>query len=592
MTGISGSARSLSSDKLASKYGAQKVTDSPDVSQDIIQVTVVLRSGANADAVRRESPTRIALREAHRPDLLDLQKVVSYARTHGLTVVDLDRPPRMVVLRGTVSNITTAFGTTVEVWEQRWPWPSEQYIQQQDAPPTFRFRLRPDQELQVPEELAQIVQGVFGIDNRKEARMHMWAVPMHMWADPMHMWADRMRAPASLTPVDAAPTQTDTAPNPDSGNPSDQPRSYTVKDVANRYGFPAATGHGQTIAVLSLGGRFNRAELTQYCTNLGIEVPEVFEVPVDCELPQLREHPDEDIEVALDVHIIAALVPCANIVIYYTQNTSQGFINGLARAIYNESFPTTIVSLSWGSCEESWTDQAISSIEDLLMDAKALNITVCCASGDLGAWDGDPDGGFHVDFPASSPHVLSCGGTTLRPEPVDPAQSEVVWSEPEADWNQPGVVPNRPEEHRGSGGGESKRFGKPEWQSQSADPQLKALQKRGVPDVAGFADPRNGFTISVFGHEMIVGGTSAAAPLWAGLIAGINETLTKDVGYLNSLLYLDVNSDAFVDITEGSNGKWRAGTGWDACTGLGRPRGDVLLCELRRLRGSSTGPGA
>jgi kumamolisin len=591
MTSIPGSARILSSGDLASTFEARKVTDGQDDSETVIQVTVVLRSGTDADAVRRENPTMIALREAHRPNQLDVDKVINFARAHNLTIVDPDRPPRMVVLEGTVSNITTAFGTNVNAWEEPWPWPREQYIQPPN-PPFFPFRLRPAQELQVPEDLAPIVQGVFGIDNRKEARMHMWAIPMHMWADPMHMWADRMQAHGAPTQTDTVPTQTDTPTEANPGTLPDQPRSYTVAEVADKYNFPAAEGRGQTVAILSLGGCFDREGFTRYYTDLGIPVPEVFEVPVDCEPPQLGKQQNEDFEVALDVHIIASLVPRAKIVIYYVENTSQGFINGLAKAIYNESLPPSVISISWGSFEESWTEQAISAIEDLLRDAKALDITVCCASGDLGAWDGDPDGRFHVDFPASSPHVLSCGGTTLRPEPVEPDQREVVWSEAGAVWNQPKDGSNRSDEYLASGGGQSARPGKPDWQSQSADPQLRELTNRGIPDVAGFADPRNGFTISVSGQEMIVGGTSAAAPLWAGLIARINEILTKNVGYLNSRLYLEVSRDAFLDITEGSNGKWKAEEGWDACTGLGRPCGDVLLRELQRLFDSSTGPGA
>jgi kumamolisin len=462
----------------------------------------------------------------------------------------------MVVLQGTVNDIKAAFGTEVAVWEQPWPWPIGQSIQQENHPPSFR--LRRDKDLQVPEQLARILQGVFGIDNRKEARMHMWIPQMHMWDNQMPVVADQ-------------------APPNNAGKQPDQPPSYTVKRVAEIYDFPPAPQEGckQTIAVLALGGRLDRKEVAKNFEDLNI-----FEVPVDRELPQLGNDQNGDFEVALDVHIIASLVPRASIVIYYVDNTSQGFINGLARAIYNESLPASIISISWGSYEESWTGQARDAIEDLLKDAKALNITVCCASGDLGAWDGDPEGEFHVDYPASSPYVLSCGGTTLRPEQEDPDQREVVWRE--VVWSERQVVWAK-EKYLASGGGQSMHFGKPEWQRRD-DGRLADLRKRGVPDVAGFADPRNGFTISVSGVEMRVGGTSAAAPLWAGLIARINENLEKSVGYLNPLLYHHDCEAAFRDITEGSNGgKWEAGPGWDACTGLGRPYGRKLLEVLGDL---------
>jgi len=541
MRGIPGSARTVRSDKLT---GAKKAENPPDVSGDIIQVTVVLHPGTDADAVRGENPTRVALHEAQRPNLDDLGTVVSFARDHNLTVVDLDSPPRMVVLRGTVRNITAAFGTKVDVWQQDWPSPRGEI-----GPQTpFLFRLRPDEDLQVPDELARIVQGVFGIDNRKEARMQMHAVP---------------------API----------PEQESITGPHRPRSYT-EEVLGIYKLPAAEtqGRGQTIAVLSLGGRLNREELAQYCQDLGIKVPEIFEVPLDCHLPQLGDQPDEDAEVALDVHVIAPLVPCASIVIYYVDNTSRGFINGLAQAIYNESLPASVISISWGSYETSWTDQARSVVDDLLKDAKALNITVCCASGDLRASDGDPDGEPQVDFPASSPYVLSCGGTSLTPNPKDQTVlAEVVWDEPEA-----GL---------GSGGGKSRFYPKPDWQKDRPDdPELEILNMRGVPDVSGVADPRNGDAINISGRNVLVGGTSAVAPFWAGLIARINENLPCPIGYLNPYLY-KVDKEAFRDITEGTNGTWSAAEGWDACTGRGSPNGAALLQELARLLASSTEPG-
>jgi kumamolisin len=350
---------------------------------------------------------------------------------------------------------------------------------------------------------------------------------------------------------------------------------HAVTELAVIYDFPEAEqkGSGQTIAILALGGRLDRDEFDQYCTSIGIEMPEVVEVSVDRGLPQLGDVPDEDAEVALDVYIIAALVPSARIAIYYAENTSQGFLNGLARAIYNDKLPASILCITWGMHEESWTLQAMWAIDELLADAKDLGVTVCCASGDMGFSDGAGDDLPHVDFPASSPNVLSCGGTTLTPNPKNPrGLDESVWNA----GNEAGTL-------YASGGGESKVFAKPYWQLQSGDPELEKRERRGVPDVAGFADPRNGLTITISGKTVLVGGTSAVAPVWAGLIARINENLGKPVGYLNRLLYLYVSRGAFFDIEEGDNGKWSAAGGWDASTGLGSPRGETLLQELKRL---------
>ena len=534
---IPGSERRFDSENLRA-LGAKPVESPEDVSQETIQVTVLLRPDpATRDP---ETPaTMDALRAARRPRQVDVDNVINFANDNGLTVVDPDRPPRMIVLSGTVSNVNAAFGTDVEVWQEPWPWPGEQISSQQAQP--HKFRKRPTEMLKVPATLSETVQGVFGIDDRKEARMQMHITPR-----------------STIIPV------TPTAKK--------QPER-TVAELAGIYEFPDAErqGRGQTIAILSLGGRLGRVEFAEYCAKLGVPMPEVVEIPVDRTLPEPGAVPDEDAELALDVYIITALVPSARIVVWCANNSSQGVLNGLARAIYSDNLPASIISVSWGSREDSWTPQAMTAIDELLADAKALSKTVCCASGDMGSSDGDPDGAPHVDFPASSPHVLSCGGTTLAPDPKNPpAFNEVVW-------NDPGTG-------LGSGGGESTFFDKPDWQrNRPDDPELEKLTMRGVPDVAGFADPRNGLTISVSERTVLVGGTSADAPLWAGLIAVINENLGKPVGYLNSLLYLDVSKNAFLDITQGSNGVWNAGAGWDACTGLGRPRGKVLLQELRRL---------
>lgn len=107
-----------------------------------------------------------------------------------------------------------------------------------------------------------------------------------------------------------------------------------------------------------------------------------------------------------------------------------------------------------------------------------------------------------------------------------------------------------------------------------------------MPDVASKADVATGYIILADGQEGLVGGTSAAAPLWAGLIALLNQKLGKPVGYLNPVLY--GLKDVFQDITEGnnnmtdSNGPYQAHSGWDACTGLGSPDGTKLLSALSR----------
>ena len=194
-----------------------------------------------------------------------------------------------------------------------------------------------------------------------------------------------------------------------------------------------------------------------------------------------------------------------------------------------------------------------------------MGITVCVASGDNGSSDGVNDGANHVDFPASSPHVLACGGTNLQGS-GSTITSETVWN----DGPQGGGG--------ATGGGVSAVFPVPAWQNSLQATQTSggaaALTMRGVPDVCGDADPASGYTVRIDGSDTVIGGTSAVAPLWAGLIALINAGRGSSVGFINPTLY--ANPGALNDITTGNNGAFQASPGWDACTGLGSPRGGAV----------------
>jgi len=200
-----------------------------------------------------------------------------------------------------------------------------------------------------------------------------------------------------------------------------------------------------------------------------------------------------------------------------------------------------------------------------------MGVTVCVAAGDNGSADGDNDGNNHVDFPASDPFVLGCGGTSLQAS-NDQIVNETVWND----------LPNG----GATGGGVSDMFPLPTWQ-EGFDVPSPTVQGggRGVPDVSGDADPNTGYNILVDGESAVVGGTSAVAPLWAGLVARINQATGKatgkTIGYLNPLLYTQaVEAEGFHDITQGNNGAFSAGPGWDACTGLGSPDGVPLEAAL------------
>jgi len=230
-----------------------------------------------------------------------------------------------------------------------------------------------------------------------------------------------------------------------------------------------------------------------------------------------------------------------------------------------------------------------------MADAAALGITVCVASGDNGSGDAVTDGQAHVDFPASSPYALGCGGTKLLAEPsTGTISSEVVWNETAS--------------HEGAGGGGvSDQFPLPSWQANAGVPARAGGSSggtggssggtggssggtggssgRGVPDVAGNADPTTGYQIYSGGKAQVVGGTSAVAPLWAALVSRLAEATGQRLGLLQPALYTGVTPGApgpgFYDITGGNNGAYAAGPGWDACTGLGSPDGTALLTRLK-----------
>jgi kumamolisin len=210
------------------------------------------------------------------------------------------------------------------------------------------------------------------------------------------------------------------------------------------------------------------------------------------------------------------------------------------------------------------------AMDSAFQDAAALGVTVCCASGDDGSGDRVNDGHAHVDFPASSPHVLACGGTRLEGSGAT-IEKEVVW--------------NEGTNNGATGGGVSDTFALPDWQSKAKVPPSANAGKhvgRGVPDVSGDADPQTGYEVLVNGQSFVIGGTSAVAPLWAGLIALANQKLDTRLGNVSPLLYkLSSKSGAFHDISTGNNGAYKADAGWDACTGLGTPNGQKLISALQ-----------
>ncbi len=436
----------------------------------------------------------------------DIAAIEAFAHEHGLTVAWASRARRTVGLSGTAQGMYRAFGTQLA------------HYALSDRSGTYRGRIGP---VQIPKSLEGIIEGVFGLDDRPQARPHF-----------------RLRQ--GFQPHLAG-------------------ASYTPQQVAQLYDFPAGLdGSGQCIALIELGGGYRTSDLQAYFAALKLPAPSVTAISVDGALNHPAGDPNSaDGEVVLDIEIAAAVASRARLAVYFAPNTDRGFLDAITAAIHDTDRKPSVVSISWGSSENNWTPQAMKAFDDAFAAGAALGVTICVASGDHGSSDGETDGKPHVDFPASSPHVLACGGTRLTGA-GSAISSEAVWNDNDG-W--------------AGGGGFSAQFDRPAWQL-----GIHSEVGRGVPDIAGNADPHTGYQIRVDGSDVVSGGTSAVAPLWAGLIALFNQRLAQPVGFLNIALYS--NRAALHDIKQGSNGLYQASAGWDACTGLGSPDGARILAVL------------
>jgi kumamolisin len=445
----------------------------------------------------------------------DIAKVKAFAQGHGLTVVREDAAARSVLLSGTIAQFQSAFEVKLEHYQHH---------------TAGQFRGRTG-TISVPDDLHGVVEAVLGLDNRPQARPHF-----------------RIRPPFE----------------PARGG---HQVSFTPPQVASLYQFPQGDGSGECVGLIELGGGYNPSDLKSYFASLGVTAPTVKAVGVDQGGNQPSGDPNgPDGEVTLDIEIVGAIAPGATIAVYFTQNSDAGFIDAVSRAVHDTANKPSVISISWGGPESNWTSQSLQAFNSVLQTAAALGVTVCAASGDSGSSDG-AGGGDQVDFPASSPYVLACGGTNLTASGSS-ISHEVVWN----DGAQGGA----------SGGGVSRAFAVPAWQqglsATSSGGGKKPLSGRGVPDVAGDASPVTGYSVLIDGTQTVVGGTSAVAPLWAALIALINAAKGQPVGLVNPRLYKA--RSVCNDITQGNNGSFAASVGWDACTGLGSPNGQKVAAAL------------
>jgi kumamolisin len=449
----------------------------------------------------------------HGADPQDLEKITQYASGKGLDVLKVSVARRTVVLRGTVAQMSALFAVEIAWYES----------------PLQRYR-GTDGHLYVPNELSDIVEGVFGLDNRQMARRFGGG-----------------GSPAPITPA----------------------------EVAQLYNFPQANDASrQTIAVLDFSATYRLdigalgTSIQKYFSMNGIRPPTFAAIPVSAIAPGSSVNP----ELELDVEIIGSIAPGCNIAAYFATNDDSGWMNAVSMAVAGEGLPPgwappSAISISWGMIETEFTDMARASLSNSFQEAAARGIIVFAATGDTGSDcvdQGTPlsDGSAHVNYPASDPWVTACGGTVIS--------NISASSFDEGTWVY-------------TGGGISDKIPLPPWQTQAAVPPSvnDGQVRRGIPDIAGHAD---GYpTLFITAADPGGSGTSNVAPLYAGLVAQMNSIIGDSVGYLNAAIYTYGNTEIFRDIADNLSNAfppapgYTSGPGWDACTGWGSVDGSALL---------------
>ena len=487
--------------------------------------------------------THVQMREAHGAASESAETVRAFAQRHGLTVTKDAAGGRTVRLSGSAHSVERAFNTQFEEFDYE----------------GTRF-FAPSGPIEVPDEWQGLVEVVLGLHSSR------------------HSSPRRRSSLCCLKPI------------------------AKISDLARAYNFPDhLDAKGQTIGLIEFGGGFYPEDIQRFCSRLGIPVPRISVVKISDADNQPASHraiheflemidgslsiaaeskesgsfyaAQSTAEVTMDIEVLAALAPAAHIVVYFAPSDEQGLYHALSHAVHDEQHKPDVLSISWSFPEHTVSKTTIDSLETVLSEAAHLGITVCASTGDAGAMNGSKDGPPSVNYPASSPYCLACGGTSGHISLTGVAD-EVVWNATHF-----GI-------YGASGGGISSCFRPPVWQKNAPVPTGPGgVTGRGIPDVAGLADPRCGCEMLVGGRTFASAGTSAVAPLWAALIARINQALGRRCGHLHPHLYAigQEEHSGLCAILKGQNGYYHAGKRWNACTGYGTPRGDALLAYFESL---------
>lgn len=491
----------------------------------------------------------------------EVQQVVSYLQSQGLTITNIASNNLLIDATASVAQVQQAFNTHINNFQL-----GSRNFYANTAPPSL------------PPSIAQYITSIGGLDNSTQYQ------PLYQ------RYATNE---ASRTPARGAPSLNKTKAKSGSIRPhlavlpSAQPSGYGPKELTGAYDITplqnaGIAGDTQTIALFELDG-YQLSDVQQYFQNYGLSSPSITNFPVDGFNGSAGQGA---IEVELDIEVAAAIAPKAAQIVYEGPNSIQG-LNDTYNAIVSQD-KAQVVSISWGLCEASLGTPELQTLDGFFKQGAAEGMSFFAAAGDSGAYDCS-DSRLEVDSPADDPYVTGVGGTNLQLN-NGAYGSESAWSNANDTQRSP--------KGAGGGGGISTYFTMQSWQQgpgvinatySSGSPCSAGTGKycREVPDVSGDADPATGYamycTVTNAGCPatgwLTVGGTSAAAPLWAASTALMNQYLQSqskpNIGYANPALYGIFNAQqafpAFHDITNGNNLYYPATPGYDMASGMGSP---------------------
>ena len=545
---------------------------------------------------RAHGITRRILAQRYGSDARDAEAVRSWARSKRLSVTRTDLGMRQVHLIGSADAMAKAFGVDLAMYQHR----------------RTRTRFRcPTCDISIPASLKGVIVSVFGLNDMpvvvRDSAIAKVSHPAHLAAaDPKTVF----------------------------------PASFYPNEVADLYNFPDTKGANQRVAVLEFGGGFDPAVLSSYFKK-NIKLPAEPTVnPIFILNTQMQlDDANTTGEVYLDVEIIGAMAPQATIDVYFAPWSGAGYLNAITQAIHNDDYAAISISYALdedlrGTPDDPGWPGLNHAVDEAFRDAAAIGVPVFISTGDRGSGSDQAKLGqrpitiqtpvAHAGFPASSPYATAVGGTLLYPKEKQ-YDKEVVWNElgpsRRGQFQDPTGATKSGTYFLGwaTGGGVSDRYRVPSYQS-SAGIKPKSANTgnkpgRGIPDVAGNAGISTGYLVN---HPtdsgmtiMPLGGTSAAAPMWAALMARIREALEQSFNgkvpsyFFNDFVYAVGKSGAFREVVGGrtftidakgalkpgnfiptGNNRsstvqgYNASVGYDQCTGWGSPNGKVLLAQL------------